>query len=211
MRVIYYSEGSSLEFSLAVSHATKRKSSLNEGFIPRGSFCGTNCVKVSRCPLFHHFSALIANLKKRWSDRGWMTCACKVVPEEFVHNNNRACLLTPINSFMQISYLRHGGSYLAICSHDQRSGWWGGSIGRASDSRSKALRFKSRQEHKKKIVSFSKSKLLRWLAVGVPNPCVHTHSQDWSHTHVIDPVVHVRVLWITETRKDPACTLLTGG
>ena len=30
-------------------------------------------------------------------------------------------------------------------------------------------------------------------------------------THVKDPVVHVRVLWNTETRKDPACTLLTEG
>ena len=30
-------------------------------------------------------------------------------------------------------------------------------------------------------------------------------------THVKDPVVHVRVLWIAETRKNPACTLLTEG
>ena len=29
--------------------------------------------------------------------------------------------------------------------------------------------------------------------------------------HIKDPVVHGRVWWITETRKDPACTLLTEG
>ena len=26
-----------------------------------------------------------------------------------------------------------------------------------------------------------------------PNPCVSTHTQEWSHVHVKDPVVHVRV------------------
>ena len=50
-----------------------------------------------------------------------------------------------------------------------------------------------------------------WLGVGVPNPCVYTRAQEWSCTHIKDPVVYVRVRWITETQKDPACTLLTGG
>ena len=50
--------------------------------------------------------------------------------------------------------------------------------------------------------SFFKSKILCWLAVGVPNPHVYTHVQEWSHIHVKDPVVHVRVWWITETQKD---------
>ena len=46
----------------------------------------------------------------------------------------------------------------------------------------------------------------------VLNPRVlYTHAQEWSRMHVKDPVVHVRVWWITETRKDPACPLLTGG
>ena len=44
-----------------------------------------------------------------------------------------------------------------------------------------------------------------------PNPCVYTHSQKWSCTHVKDPVVHVRIRWISETRRDSACALLTGG
>ena len=34
------------------------------------------------------------------------------------------------------------------------------------------------------ILSFSESKILCWLAVGVPNPCVYAHAQEWSHTHV---------------------------
>ena len=56
---------------------------------------------------------------------------------------------------------------------------------------------------------FSKSKMLCWLAVGVPNP--HVSAQKCSRTHVKDPVVHhtmsiVRVRWITETWKDPART-----
>ena len=33
----------------------------------------------------------------------------------------------------------------------------------------------------------------------------------WSRWHVIHPVVHVTVVWITETLKDLACTLLTEG
>ena len=32
-----------------------------------------------------------------------------------------------------------------------------------------------------------------------------------SRMHDHDPVVHVKVRWITETQKDPACTLLTEG
>ena len=92
------------------------------------------------------------------------------------------------------------------------AGVMGGSIGRASDSRSKGPRFESRQEHKKKIVSFSESRILCWLAVGVPNPRVVTHAQEWSRTHVLGPVVHVRVRWNTETRNAwPRCNLLQGG
>ena len=44
-----------------------------------------------------------------------------------------------------------------------------------------------------------------------PNLCVYTHAQEWSHTHIKNPVVYVRVRWITKTWTDPACTLLTGG
>ena len=51
--------------------------------------------------------------------------------------------------------------------------------------------------------------MLCCLAVGVPNPR-YRHAQEWSRMHVKELVVHVSVWWITETRKDPACTLLTG-
>ena len=54
------------------------------------------------------------------------------------------------------------------------------------------LKFESRQEHKN-IFEFFQSKMLCWLAVGVPNPCVYTRAQEWSRMHVKlkDPVVHV--------------------
>ena len=41
--------------------------------------------------------------------------------------------------------------------------------------------------------------------------CVYAHTRMITYArHVKDLVVHVRVQWITETQKDPACTLLTG-
>ena len=40
---------------------------------------------------------------------------------------------------------------------------------------------------------------------------MYTHACEWSHMHVKDPVLHVRVRWITETLKVQTCTLLTGG
>ena len=40
--------------------------------------------------------------------------------------------------------------------------------------------------------------------------CVYARKSEWSRTHVNDPAVKVRVRWITETRKYPAYTLLTG-
>ena len=39
-----------------------------------------------------------------------------------------------------------------------------------------------------------------------PNPLLYTHAKR-SRTHVKNPVVHVRVRWIKETIKHPACTL----
>ena len=45
-----------------------------------------------------------------------------------------------------------------------------------------------------------------------PTPvCVYTHAQEWSYTHIKDQVVRVRVWWITETQKDPVCTLTDRG
>ena len=38
----------------------------------------------------------------------------------------------------------------------------------------------------------------RDIAVGVPIPCVYTHAYERSYTHVKNPVVHVRVWWITD-------------
>ena len=51
----------------------------------------------------------------------------------------------------------------------------------------------------RKIGEFFQVRLLCWLVVGVPHPCVYMHAED--HTHVKDPVVHVRVRWMPETRK----------
>ena len=54
--------------------------------------------------------------------------------------------------------------------------WWdGSSIGRALDSWFDDPRFEPRQEYKK-LVSFSKSYMLCWLTVRVPNPHVYTHT-----------------------------------
>ena len=92
------------------------------------------------------------------------------------------------------------------------TGWLGGSVGRALNSRSKYPGFKPGpvRSTRKMCERFSESKMLCWLAVGVPNPRVYTHSYEWSRTHVKDHVIHVRVRWITETRKDTACTCSTG-
>ena len=61
--------------------------------------------------------------------------------------------------------------------------------------------FESRQEHKKNFDFFSESKRLCCFTVGVPNPRVYTHVYERPCTHVKDPVVHVRVRWVMETRK----------
>ena len=39
----------------------------------------------------------------------------------------------------------------------------------------------------------------------VPHPTPPGHRM-----HITDPAVHVRVWWITDTQKDPACTYRTG-
>ena len=99
--------------------------------------------------------------------------------------------------------------------YEMKSGWRGGSIGRALGGlkRSKGPRFESRQEHKN-TASFSESKMLCWLHVVdvPPTPlCIRTHKNDHVGTLKILSVVHIRVRWITDTQKDPACSLLTGG
>ena len=52
----------------------------------------------------------------------------------------------------------------------------GDSAGRASDLRIDDLRFKPLSGAQEKLVSFVKSKMLCWLAVGVPNPRLYTHT-----------------------------------
>ena len=55
---------------------------------------------------------------------------------------------------------------------------WGGSVGRASDWRSKDPMFEPRQEHKKTMaIVFSESKMLCWLAVRVPNPRIKLYAR----------------------------------
>ena len=58
---------------------------------------------------------------------------------------------------------------------------------------------------RKSYESFSESKCPVLLLVCPTPVCMRMHKND----HVKDPVVHVRVRWITETQKDPAYTLLT--
>ena len=59
-----------------------------------------------------------------------------------------------------------------------------------------------------KIVSFSESNMCS--AIGVPNPRVYS-----TRTHKIDHVRTLKILqsmwWSMETRKDPACTLISYG
>ena len=65
------------------------------------------------------------------------------------------------------------------------------------------------KSRKQNCESFSESKTLCRFAVGVPNSRVSEYARIRmiSRMHVKDPAVHVRDRWITETRKDPACTL----
>ena len=59
------------------------------------------------------------------------------------------------------------------------SGWRGGSVGRAADSRSKDLRLEPRlrQEHNTQFVRvFPSQNVLSWLAVSVPQNRVYTHA-----------------------------------
>ena len=83
--------------------------------------------------------------------------------------------------------------------------WHSGSIGRASASRSNGFHDRGSnpvRSIKTNCESFSESKMLSRLVVGVPmHPRVYTHAQEWLRTHVKDSVVHVRVRWITERRK----------
>ena len=44
-----------------------------------------------------------------------------------------------------------------------------------------------------------------------PPKCIRTPKNDHIRTFKIRPVVHVRVRWIIETRKYPACTLISKG
>ena len=46
--------------------------------------------------------------------------------------------------------------------------------------------------------------LFKWDYKPRSHVCMHTKR---SHTHFRDPVVHIRVSWIMETPKHPACTL----
>ena len=99
----------------------------------------------------------------------------------------------------------------------QLTGWRNCSIGIALNSRSKDPGVQTRpgREHKKHVwelfFRFKNAVLTRcrWVWCAQP-PRVYTHANKWTHTHIKDTVVHVRVRWITETGKDPACTCRTG-
>ena len=87
------------------------------------------------------------------------------------------------------------------------NGWWGGSVGIASDSRSKDPRFEPRlrQEHKKNVWDFFRVKntVLTRCRCAQP-PCAYRRMRlimYSTHVKLKDPVVHVTVWWIMETRK----------
>ena len=56
-----------------------------------------------------------------------------------------------------------------------------------------------------------KNVVLTRLSVCPTPVCIRTHKIDHVHTLKILWSLSLSVLWITETRKDPACTLLTVG
>ena len=60
-----------------------------------------------------------------------------------------------------------------------------------------------RQEHKPTKFFPRFKEVVLTLSVGPTPVRIRTHTKE--HAHVKDPVVHVRVPWITETRTDPAC------
>ena len=120
--------------------------------------------------------------------------------------------ISPSNSLHPVA-LQHSWKHVSPSDPLNRpTGWRRGSVGRASDSRSKDRRFKSRlrhEEHKKKLWEFFRVKnvVLTHCQCSQP-PCVYTRIRmiTYTLTHFKDPVVHVRVWWVTETQKDPAFT-----
>ena len=88
--------------------------------------------------------------------------------------------------------------------------WRGGSLGRASDSRCKDPRFESRQEHKNILWLFPSQKCYANLLSVCPTPRVYKNKNDHVRTLHNKSIAHVRVGWITETRKESACTCRTG-
>ena len=114
-----------------------------------------------------------------------------------LHDISHKVMMRPdtVNGAGRVCLKMHSDTQLHLKWVWRKNAWGdgGGSIGRALGWRLYEIndpRFKPRREHR------------------IQAPCLHTHAQEWSRTLAKDPVVHVRGRWITETRKDPACTLL---
>ena len=120
-------------------------------------------------------------------------------PWQFV-KSHQPLLIKLMSSLDQRSWSRvHSCTMEALCSSNQRKRYentkwlletlWvmGGLIGRVSDSRYKNPGFKPQAPSgaQETFVSFSESKMLCWLAVGVPNPHVYTHTYEWSHIRML--------------------------
>ena len=80
---------------------------------------------------------------------------------------------------------------------------------RTQHSMTSLIRVRTPSGAQEKCVHFFQSKMLCCQCAQLP--CVYKARIRIILTHVEDPVVHVRVRWITETRKDPACSLRTEG
>ena len=83
----------------------------------------------------------------------------------------------------------------------------GGGVAQLAERRiqnPKTLRIEPRQEHKNNLWVFFRVKSV----VLYTHACVYrirTHKND--HVRTLNPVVHVRVGWSTEIRKDPAACI----
>ena len=65
----------------------------------------------------------------------------------------------------------------SYCVHLVCLGWRGGSVGRASDSRTKGRGFESRQEHKKNVEFFRVKKVVMTCCQCAQPSCVYAHMQ----------------------------------
>ena len=87
------------------------------------------------------------------------------------------------------------------------TGWRGGSLlveRRTRDPKTRSWNPCPVRSTRKKNWKFFRVKNVVLTRSWCAQPRAYTHAYEWLRTHVKDPVGHVRVRWITKTRKDPA-------